>query len=107
MSSDFGDWDIRAEILAGRSKRLLRNNYKAVEEAALLIRLLQKAGHNITQRTELYEMSRFNPTMHMCPQCLIFGVQFSQIAEKYYPLLTNKAIMVNGKYTMFTFDQSL
>ena len=54
-----GDWPVRKAVLSGKSQRMMRYMDKYFEELATYIRQAQANGQNVSQYSELYDMSGY------------------------------------------------
>ncbi|CAL8085636.1 unnamed protein product [Orchesella dallaii] len=95
LTSNFGDWDVRASALAGRMPKLIRYLSMNFEDAATKVRQFQNQGKNVSQYDFLINMENYNLIQQGCPQCMVFFVSIVQTYENHYPGFANNMVLFN------------
>jgi hypothetical protein len=65
---DFGDWDVRKAVIAGKLPRLIRYTMKMWDEARIKVNELAREGKNVTRWTMIIDLNNFNVGQHLSPQ---------------------------------------
>ncbi len=68
---DASEWDLRAVVLQGRTKRFLRYIDSKLEHVTSQVFERQRKGMNVTQWKVLVNADNFNLVTHGCPACKI------------------------------------
>jgi len=92
---NIGDWDLRRASVTGRIQRVLRYLDKAMDEATIKIREMQKEGKNVTKFFFIVNLDNFNLAQHTCAPCAAGFLQFLRSYENHFPGSADKIVMIN------------
>ncbi|CAL8099405.1 unnamed protein product [Orchesella dallaii] len=95
VTGNIGDWDLRRASVTGRIQRVLRYLDKAMDEATIRIREMQKEGKNVTQFVFIVNLDNFNLAQHTCGPCAAGFLQFLRSYENHFTGSADQIIMIN------------
>ncbi|CAL8079977.1 unnamed protein product [Orchesella dallaii] len=93
---EFGDWDFRAAVLTGKSRRLDRYLTQLIERYVQSVFKSQAAGKNVTRALVLLDADGFSIRKHACPLCMPILLRWTLTMESYYPQFTQEIISINA-----------
>ncbi|ODM88857.1 SEC14-like protein 4 [Orchesella cincta] len=96
LTMNFGEWDFRAVVLAGKSRRLDRYLTYTTEKYVNNVFKAQAAGKNVTRALILIDMDGFSIQRTACPLCIPIFIRWTSTMESYYPQFTNEIVMINA-----------
>jgi len=91
----FGLWNLRKAVLAGKAKETIRHWDQIIEGLAERIRELDRGSNNVTRFTIVCDMNGYSPRTHACLNCITLNTAFPVHLMTYWPEIWKRIFVIN------------